>query len=185
MRRIVCLVMVITFLLVCLQGDEYAAASGLELEWEHTRALEQNRDLDTVSVQILENISTNKGRSVYRGITITRPTGTITTIDGKIMESSATGVGPIYLIRNEKYRSGKLSASVDMSGGFILYDRAFPATGRAYNFMWRLGPQLNYRFNETSSLNVGYMLMHVSNGLRSHNPGYDAHGVTLGFVTKL
>jgi hypothetical protein len=88
------------------------------------------------------------------------------------------------MIRDEKYHSGKLSAALDMSGGFIVYDKIFPNGGKYYNFMWRIGPQFIYKISENSSVNIGYMLMHVSNGLKAHNPSYNAHGVSLGFVTN-
>ncbi|CQR74944.1 hypothetical protein SpAn4DRAFT_4301 [Sporomusa ovata] len=88
------------------------------------------------------------------------------------------------MIRAEKPYAGKLSAALDMSGGVILYDKPFPAGGRYYDFMWRVGPKFIYKFNDNSSINVGYMLMHVSNGFKTHNPGYDAHGISFGFVTN-
>lgn len=185
MRKIVCLLLIFNSLLLFMPQNSYcyAADSKLEIEWEHTNAFEKDRDLDTVSVHILEKISESKNRSVYSGFTITRPTGSVT-IDQQTKSSSAVGVGPVYMIRNTEQLSDKLSVAFDMSGGFIVYDKSFPADGRFYNFMWRIGPQFIYKFNEDSSVNLGYMLMHVSNGLRTRNPGYDAHGVSLGFVNK-
>jgi len=50
--------------------------------------------------------------------------------------------------------------------------------------MWRIGPRLNYKISENSSVSIGYMLIHVSNGLKTHNTSYNAHGVSLGFVTN-
>ncbi|MBP2642987.1 MAG: Lipid 3-O-deacylase-related protein [Firmicutes bacterium] len=187
MRGLICLASVITFLLICMPGQSYcyAADSGLELDWDHLTPHENDRKLDTVSLHILEKCSETKTRSVYRGITITRPQGNITLEQQtQAQDSSAVGVGPVYLIRNEKYHSGKLSAAVDMSGGFIVYDKNFPAGGRFYNFMWRIGPQFIYKMSETSSVSIGYMLMHVSNGFKTHNPSYNAHGVSVGVVAK-
>jgi hypothetical protein len=134
---------------------------------------------------MLKKISEKKGRSVYRGITMTRPHGTVT-LDGQTQpqDSSAVGFGPVYMVRNEKFHSGKLSAVVDMSGGLIVYDKAFPEGGKNYNFMWRIGPQVIYKFSENASFNIGYIGMHVSNGLKTHNPSYNAHGATVGFVAK-
>jgi hypothetical protein len=63
--------------------------------------------------------------------------------------------------------SGKLYEALDMSGGFIVYDKTFPAEGRYYNFMWRIGPRFIYKISENSSVNIGYMLMHVSNGFKT------------------
>jgi Lipid A 3-O-deacylase (PagL). len=89
------------------------------------------------------------------------------------------------MIRNEKHLSDKLSVAVDMSGGFVIYNKKFPTGGEYYNFMWRIGPQFIYKISENSSVNIGYMIMHVSNGgLKTNNPSYNAHGVSLGFVTN-
>ncbi len=186
MRRFICLVIVINFLLIFMPGRSYCYADGskLELDWDYLTPFTSNRDIDTVSLHILKKISEKDNRSVYRGITITRPYGSIDYKQHR-QDSSAVGIGPVYMIRNEKELSGKLSAALDMSGGFILYDKTFPAGGRHYNFMWRIGPQFIYKISENSSANIGYMLMHVSNGgVGGHNPSYNAHGVSLGFVTN-
>jgi len=192
-RRLIYLVIIINFFLICLPEKSHchAADSDLkreapkfELDWDYlTYTNFTDRYIDTVSLHMLENISKINNRSIYRGITITRPYGYI--IDNQQTEnSSAVGIGPVYMIRNEKNLSGKLLVAVDISGGFIVYDKTFPAGGRHYNFMWRIGPQFIYKINENSSLNIGYMLMHVSNGLKTHNPGYNAKGVSWGFVTN-
>ncbi|WP_371380209.1 acyloxyacyl hydrolase [Sporomusa aerivorans] len=186
MRRLIYLVVVINFLLIFTPGQYcYAADSKLELDWDYLTTSNNDRDLDTVSLHILEKISEKKNKSIYRGITITRPIGNVT-LENQThsQESSAVGIGPIYMIRTEKHYSGKLLAALDISGGVILYDKPFPAGGRYYNFMWRVGPKLIYKFNDSSSVNVGYTLMHVSNGFRTHNPGYDTRGVSVGFVSN-
>lgn len=187
MRKLIYLAIVITFLLGWVPGKSYcyAAASKLEIDGDYfTHAHFNDRYIDTVSLHILENISKKNNRSVYRGITITRPYGYIINDNRQTKDSSAVGVGPVYMIRNEKDLSGKLSAALDMSGGFIVYDKKFPAGGEYYNFMWRIGPQLIYKTGENSSMNIGYMFMHVSNGLRTHNPGYNAQGISLSFATN-
>lgn len=185
MRNFICLVIVIAFLGVmpaiayCSAGDP-----GVELDWDYLKPFTSNRDIDTVSLHILKKFSGTNNKSLYRGITITRPYGSID-FTQKNQDSSAVGIGPVYMIRNQRDISGKLSAAVDVSGGLILYNKIFPAGGRYYNFMWRVGPQFIYKFNESSSMNIGYMLMHVSNGgLGGHNPSYNAHGVSFGFVAK-
>lgn len=190
MVRLFYLVMIINFLLSCLPivPSCYAAAAKSELDWDYLTPTAKSRDLDTMSLHILNKISETNGRSVYRGFTITKAYGEITPSQQIWQEdSSAVGVGPIYLIRNEKLHSGKLTVSIDMSGGLILYDKEFPVGGEHYNFMWRIGPQFMYKFTPTSVVNIGYTFMHVSNGLHSeiHNPSYNAHGVTIGFATAL
>ncbi|WP_021166762.1 Lipid A 3-O-deacylase (PagL) [Sporomusa ovata DSM 2662] len=187
MRRLICVIIFINFLLIFMPGKSYcyAADSKLELDWDYLTTSQNDRDLDTVSLHILKKISGTKNKSIYRGITITRPLGNVTLEhQTQSQDSSAVGIGPIYMIRAEKPYAGKLSAALDMSGGVILYDKPFPAGGRYYDFMWRVGPKFIYKFNDNSSINVGYMLMHVSNGFKTHNPGYDAHGISFGFVTN-
>lgn len=185
MRRLICLVIVINFLLISLAGSLpcYAAGAKYELEWDYLIPNQKDRELNTSSIHILKKISETKTRSVYGGITITRPLGHITK-QQELQDSSAIGVGPIYMIRNENFHSGKLTGAFEMSGGLIIYNEAFPVGGKPFNFMWRVGPRLIYKFNENSSLNVGYMLMHVSNGFKTHNPSYNARGISLGFTTN-
>lgn len=186
-RRLIFLVIIIHFLLVLLPGQSYcyAADPNFELDWDYFIPYSKDRKLDTVSLHVLEKISEKEDRSVYRGITVTRAYGNISLKNTNYQQdSSAVGIGPIYMSRNEKYHSGKLSAAIDMSGGFIVYDKVFPAGGRPFNFMWRIGPQFIYKFNKNSSMNIGYMVMHVSDGFRTRNPSYNAHGISLGFVTK-
>ena len=177
--------MVLNFLLVCLLGQPsaYAADSRIEL-WDYTTTNNNERYLDTTSLHILKQIApTHHHKTLYRGITVTRPRGDIIW-EYEEHNSSAVGIGPVYLLRYEKPQSGKLSQAFVLRGGFILYNKKFPYGGQYYNFMWRIGPQLIYKMNEHSSITVGYTLMHVSNGLRTHNPGYDSHGISWGFVAK-
>lgn len=185
MRRLIGLVVIMNLLLFFLPGASYshAAEPKQELDWDYLTSNSARRDLDTVTLHILEKASETKNRSVYRGITVTRAYGNIT-LDGQRHSSSAVGIGPVYLIRDERGHSGKLTTAIDLSGGVLLYDKAFPAGGRAYNFMWRIGPRFIYQFDKNSSVSVGYMFAHVSNGFRTHNPGYDSHGVSVGFVTN-
>jgi hypothetical protein len=179
------LLIVINFLLICLPGKSYcyAAAAQPELQWDYLTPIGDDRNIDTVSLHILKKFSETKNRSIYRGITITRPHGDIDW-ENQNRNSSAVGAGPVYMLRFEENHSGKLSVALDISGGFIVYNKRFPAGGEYYDFMWRIGPQFIYKISENSSVNVGYMLMHVSNGLRANNPGYDAHGVSLDFVAN-
>lgn len=163
----------------------YSTESKIEVDTDYLRHAQfKDRYIDTVSLHILENISKKNNRSIYRGITITRPYGHIINENQQTKDSSAVGVGPVYMLRNEKKFSERLSEALDLSGGLIVYDKAFPADGRYYNFMWRIGPRLIYKTSENSSVNIGYTLMHVSNGFRTHNPGYNGEGVSLSFQGK-
>lgn len=185
MRRLICVVILVHMLLIFMPGKSYCANSKPELDWDYlTHVQFKDRYIDTVSLHIYDEISKKNNWSIYRGITITRPYGYINDKNQQRKDSSAVGVGPVYMIRNEKKLSGKLYEAFDMSGGLIVYDKTFPADGRYYNFMWRIGPRLIYKIGENSSVNIGYMLMHISNGFRTHNPGYNAQGISVGFVAK-
>lgn len=185
MRNLICSLIALCFLLGSLPGIVYsqAPAPESELVWEYMTPFKNSRDIDTVSLHILKKISETKNKSVYAGMTITRPVGKID-YERKIQDSSAVGIGPMYLFRTEKHYSGKLSAAFDISGGFILYNNPFPASGRYYNFMWRAGPKFIYKFNKNSAINLGFAFMHVSNGFSTHNPGYDARGFSFGYMTN-
>jgi hypothetical protein len=102
------------------------------------------------------------------------------TKDNEKRDSDALGVGYTYLLRKKKNISKQMAFAFDASGGLVFYNQAFPATGRAYNFMWRFGPRVIYRPTVRTSLSLGWTYMHVSNGMRSHNPGYNSGGITLG-----
>lgn len=186
MRKGALFAVVIGFLLLgCKNMSCYAKDVQVELEWDFMDSINDNRDLETVSVHVLHKISEEKGRSIYRGITITRPHGNVTLESmQQPRESSAVGIGPTYLVRYGKHYSGNLFGALEISGGAVLYDEPFPAGGRSFNFMWRVGPQFVYKFNEHASLHVGYKFMHVSNGFKTQNPGYDARGVSIGLVTN-
>lgn len=186
MRRLFYLLIVVSIFVLFMPGKSYCSPADSKLvELDYlTHAHFKDRYIDTTSLHILENISKKNNWSIYRGITITRPNGYIINDNQQNKDSSAVGIGPVYMIRSEKSLSGKLSTALDISGGLIVYDKKFPAGGEYYNFMWRIGPQLIYKTGENSSVNIGYMLMHVSNGLRAHNPSYNAQGLSLGFVTK-
>jgi len=189
MRKLMCLFIVICISLISVPVKSYASGDGSnhEIGLEYLTPLDDDRNLNTVSLNILtETLTEKKNLSLSKGITITRPQGEII-FKGKLRDSSAYGIGPIYLLRYKPFHPGKLSVSLDMSGGFILYSKKFPAEGRIYNFMWRIGPQLIYKAGKNASVNIGYKLMHVSNGSsmfgKGHNPSYDAHGFSLSVLT--
>jgi lipid A 3-O-deacylase len=199
MRKLICCIIVFYVLLMYSYSPEKSfgykeekdsgqlqtVGSKLEIEWDYLTPIEKKREIDTLSLNILKEYANESQLSFYRGITITRPWGNI--IDsGVILESSAFGIGPVYLMRYEPLQWDHLSLSFDMSGGLIFYKDDFPAGGRFYNFMWRIGPKFSYQIVNNYLLNIGFKLMHVSNGHLSgnKNPAYNAGGVSLS-ITRL
>lgn len=187
-RSIGFVIIMLVFLLqtlACYAADSNSGQNdpSIELEYDHLTPHFKRRRIDTESLHILKNISESAHKSTYFGLTITHAYGYVSD-KSQDKDNSAVGIGPIYMIRNEGRWSGKLYGALDMSGGFILYNNPFPADGRAYNFMWRIGPRLIYKISDNNSLNVGYTWMHVSNGLKTHNTSYDAGGISLGYEMK-
>ena len=104
-----------------------------------------------------------------------------TTENGIWRDSNAWGIGPTFMFRWEKPICGKLYGSIDASANLQFYNRAHPATGRAFGFLWRAGPRLTYRYSEYEALSLGYIFHHCSNGFQSHNPGYNGIGFSFGY----
>lgn len=158
-----------------------AAAKTELIEFEYTTPIGNERDLNTLTVHSMQKLSTVNGHDLYRGFTLTRPRGDIFW-EGQTLNSSAFGLGPVYMLRFEKPYSAKFAGAIDVSGGLMLYNKRFPAGGEYYNFMWRIGPRLLYRLNQTTQLQLGYTWLHVSNGLSKKNPGYDSNGISFGIM---
>jgi len=167
----------------------HADGCQLELEAERLSHLNVQRDIDTSSL----NLFYRKGQSTsgkwmyYSGATFTYAQGSIETWNASFQkekyQSSALGVGPVLLARYEPLTCNKILFNADMSLGLIFYNKDFPSGGDFYNFMWRLGPNLSYQIKPSFTANLGYRLMHVSNGQSTHNPSYNGKGFTVS-ITK-
>ena len=87
------------------------------------------------------------------------------------------------IIRLQKSDTGKLrnekTPQMDHPPG-----RSHPAGGRAYDFLWRVGPRFSYKLGNYSALGLTLLYAHASNGMNSHNPGYEMKGVNLDFEYK-
>lgn len=142
-----------------------------------------NRHIDNYNLHIYKRWKNIHALSIYGGVTLTGANGYL--IDdnqpGVRKNSDAFGIGPSVLLRWEKRITGKLYADLDASGSLRVYGKAHPAGGRAYDFLWRIGPRLTYRYTDDMSISLGYMYAHMSNGFNKHNPGYNGVGFSLGF----
>lgn len=156
-------------------GKEYE----LQLEYLSSRAFTERRDMRNYNVHLFQKGKTIHAMSIYYGLTFTRATG-YNIPRGIAYDSNGVGIGPAMLLRWEKQLSGKLYGSLDFSGSFMFYNRAHPYDGRAYGFLWRVGPRLIWKYDDTNSFNVGYNISHFSNAMRRHNPGYNTMGFSIG-----
>ncbi len=195
MRNLIYLIMAFNILLIGAAEKSYGyiqkdgtnqsipMKSQFEREYDFMDSINHDRDISTVSLNLLKKTSENDKWSFCKGLTVTRPEGEIS-YKGEILESTAVGIGPVGLARYRLREFDKLSVSFDMSGALIFYSEKFPAGGRHYNFMWRIGPKFIYQISENFLINLGYKLMHVSNGSLSgyHNPAYDSKGISLSLM---
>ena len=104
-----------------------------------------------------------------------------TTDDDIRRKSNAVGLGPAVMIRWERPISGKLYGDLEFSGSFLIYNKSFPAQGRPWGFLWRIGPRLTWKYTKSNSISLGYMFSHSSNGMQTKNPGHNSFGFSLGF----
>ena len=158
-------------------------ANEIQLEYLEARTFSQ-RNVNNYNAHFFEKVTDNGVMSYWRGLTFTRTIGyTNPRKDGGVHhDSQGVGLGPAFMLRFDKKISGKLHGSIDFSGSFILYNKAHPYDGRAYGFLWRLGPRLTWQFRAEDSISLGYLFSHVSNGLRRHNPGYNTLGFSVGYT---
>lgn len=158
-------------------------ANEIQLEYLEAKTFSQ-RHVNNYNVHFFEKVTDNGVMSYWRGLTFTRALGyTNPRKDGGVHhDSQGVGLGAAFMVRWDKKVSGKLHGSLDFSGSFMLYNKAHPYDGRAYGFLWRLGPRLTWQFREDDSISLGYSFSHFSNGLRRHNPGYNTLGFSVGYT---
>lgn len=195
MRKLLSLIMLCTILLMGVSAKSYglnekdradqplAAKSQWVREYDFMDSINHDRDITTVSLNLIAKTSEKGEWSFFKGFTLTRPEGEID-YKGETLESTAFGIGPMGLARYKLRKFEKLTVHFDLSGALIFYNEKFPAGGRHYNFMWRIGPQFVYDISENFLLNLGYKLMHVSNGYLTgyRNPAYDSEGFSVCLV---
>ena len=161
----------------------FDGANEIQLEYLSGKSFNQ-RNVNNYNVHFFEKVTDNGVMSYWRGLTFTRAVGyTNPKKDGGVHhDSQGVGLGVAFMLRWDKKVSGKFHAGADFSGSFMLYNKAHPYDGRAYGFLWRLGPRLTWQFREQDSFSVGYSISHFSNGLRRHNPGYNTLGFNVGYT---
>lgn len=190
----------ILFLIVCLllnlstaqaknakEIDDPEPKRTFEVQFERFNGhMFDKRKVNNYNLHVFQKVHDHRALSVYRGLTFMRATGYIRTHNNNDwFESGAVGLGPAMMLRWTQPISGKLHVAGDFTGSFLFCDHAHPANGRAYGFMWRVGPRLIWQYNDDDSISAGYSVSHFSNGTRkSHNPGYNSMGFTVNFQHK-
>jgi hypothetical protein len=156
---------------------------------------EESRDIKTINIDFNYLLTQVKkvSLSIYLGLTATYATGSITQLEGSIeagtlreahYDNSAFGLAPGLLASFQLWSRNNFSIHLNGSGSFVVYNKEFPAGGDFYNFMWRVGPSLEYDIGKSKVLGIGYQWAHISNGqgVGPQNPSYNAWGIILRFT---
>ena len=151
----------------------------IQIEYMDARFFKE-RNINQYNVHWYHQYRTLGRLSLHYGATFTRATG-FTFDDGIVRDSAAVGLGPSYMMRYTWHIGHRTDLTLDGTGSVMAYDKAHPAQGRGYGFQWRIGPRLIWHVGPHGSQNLGYMFHHSSNGMKSHNPGYNGVGFSLGY----
>ena len=157
-----------------------------ELQLEYLKGnISSSRRIDNYNVHVLQKMHQHRALSFYRGFTFTRATGYTDPKNlGVFYDGQGVGIGAAAMLRWDKNISGKLYANWDFGGSLMFYNKAHPFDGRAYGFLWRTGPSFTWKYRDEDSVTIGWYISHFSNGLRTHNPGYNTSGISLGINHK-
>jgi len=164
-------------------GDSSAQDKKAEIQMDYLEHRGERRYIDLYNLHVFRQYKEMHGMSLHWGLTVSRAVGSWAEKDTPDvrLDSSAVGVGPAYMVRWTKPLGSKWEASFDATGAVLVYNDVHPAHTRNYDFMWRIGPRVTYKFNEKSALSVAYLGHHVSNGQRTKNPGYNGIGFSIGY----
>lgn len=154
-----------------------------EIQADYFQHRGERRYINLYNLHVFRQYKEMHGMSLHWGLTVTRPVGSWAEKDAPDvrLDSGAVGVGPSYMVRWTKPLGKKWEASLDLTGGLMVYNKVHPAHTRNYDFMWRIGPRLTYHLNDRNALSIAYLGHHVSNGQRTKNPGYNGIGVSIGY----
>lgn len=171
----------------------------MELSAEYFRPVDEERKIQTICINVFF------WKQYFKNILLLNNIGIITIYaDGSIIKyevdtiiqnqflllkpveykTSAFGIGPALQSQFEAMRIHCFSIEVEVTIGCIFYNKNFPPGGDFYNFLFREGASLGYKFNKKCIVKLGYRWMHISNGQGrgDHNPGYNSQGINLGFT---
>ena len=154
-----------------------------EIQADYFQHRGERRYINLYNLHVFRQYKEMHGMSLHWGLTVTRPVGSWAEKDAPDvrLDSGAVGLGPYYMMRWTQPLGKKWAASLDLTGGLMVYNKVHPAHTRNYDFMWRIGPRLTYNFNDRNALSIAYLGHHVSNGQRTKNPGYNGVGVSIGY----
>ncbi|GLX77223.1 hypothetical protein tinsulaeT_05630 [Thalassotalea insulae] len=164
------------------------------LGFEYLSPIDRDRNIDTYILDVFYPVAEISpiNLRISALASFAYATGDITQIEGEYSEgtmhdvnykNSAFALGPGVQLDWRVFKDEQLSFHLEGIGNLFIYNDKFPAGGKYYNFMWRIGPSVYYKLDNSSKVGVGYHWSHASNGtgVRPENPSYDAEGVFIRY----
>ena len=159
---------------------ETSTVEGWDFQAEFLKHKKSAKHVDNYNLHVYKHFWNNDYLSFYYGGTVTIADGYMRPDEAK-EDSDAFGIGPSIMGRLEFNPFGNFYTGLECAGSMRFFTKAHPAGGRAYDFLWRVGPRVSYKFGNYSALGLSVLYAHASNGMSSHNPGYEMMGVNLDF----
>jgi lipid A 3-O-deacylase len=178
----------------CQISQEKEVTKKFQLRTEYITPSSPRRQIETIFFNALYgwDIVKTAPVSFNTGITATYAWGNIVVKDSsnekETLQNSAFGIGPVFFFSYEPRLYGNWTIAPEFSGGIVFYTEPFPAGGDIYNFVWRFGASLNYKFpNRKYTFILSANWVHVSNGqnFTDKNPSYEGYGVGMSFIKYL
>jgi len=187
------LLTILLFTFVFPQRTSTNVFSDIEISGEYFTPTKDNRQIETVSLNMLYGWERNRRIPyVFKvGVTLSYAWGEITQLNENLIvvttPNDAFAAGPVFLTGIRLPITKRLSVLPYFSGGALLYSEDFPFGGDIYNFMWRMGGSFDWQLNKNDRLITSFLWMHVSNGqgLNPGNPSYEGVGIRVGFSREL
>ncbi|SFS72118.1 hypothetical protein SAMN02910357_01475 [Succinivibrio dextrinosolvens] len=162
---------------------ETSCVEGWDFQAEYLKHKKSNKHVDNYNLHVYKHFWNNDYLSFYYGGTATIANGYMNN-KGIKDNSDAFGIGPSILGRLEFNPFGNFYTGLELGGTMRFFTKSHPAGGRAYDFLWRVGPRFSYKLNNDSAIGLSFLYAHASNGMSSHNPGYEMLGVNLDLEYK-
>lgn len=165
-----------------LANAQTVAIEGWDFQAEYLKHSKSEKHVDNYNFHVYRHFWNNDYLSFYVG-------GTASLADGYVdkylrKNSDAFGIGPSVMGRLEFNPFGNFYTGLEVAGTMRFFTKAHPAGGRAYDFLWRVGPRISYKVGNYTSFGLSVLYAHASNGMGSHNPGYEMTGVNLDLEYK-
>lgn len=159
-----------------------SCVEGWDFQAEYLKHNKSDKHVDNYNLHVYKHFWNNDYLSFYFGGTATIADGYIDKEEKK--DSDAFGIGPSIMGRLEFNPFGNFYTGLEVSGTMRFFTKAHPAGGRAYDFLWRVGPRFSYKLGNYTAFGLSLLYAHASNGMSSHNPGYEMKGVSLDLEYK-